>query len=88
MHEQTRTNHDIGRTGHSFFTVGNMSDLANSMHTMLENDASTGLDASRHVDSTPSILYKKKELDIGPIQLVRFSVENPKDAMKFCTTRS
>lgn len=62
VHEKTQTDNDVGRTVHSFFTVGNMSDLANSMHSMLvENDASsTGLDASRHVDSSPYVLYKKR----------------------------
>lgn len=31
----------------------------------------------------PHLFVQRKELDFGPIQLVGFTVENPKDAMEF-----
>jgi alanine transaminase len=82
--ERKHTSYEKTRTDHSFFTKGNMSDLANTMHSMLlEDDGPSIADDMTRLVSTPSVLSKTKQLDIGPIQLVGFSVENPKDAMKF-----
>ena len=36
VHEKTHADHEIGRTDHSFFTVGNMSDLTNSIHSLFD----------------------------------------------------